>query len=287
MLEEPERSDKNEELDEIRSESSVNDENNDVRESEDKNEERNIQRSKRTKQPPSYFKNYDMAHFALSTEAFVDEVPNSLGCAKTRPNYEYWKAAVEEEIKALQRNETWTVVERPEDVRMIDTSRASKERGPVYHGRKNPVNSHKVAVDSIRFGETPIKSSRMTRGSEDAPRPGRIHKVKVRDIAKRKCDRIAAMIKSRFDKKKLPPKKFAVGDLVLVERTKLVRGLTSGKLVPKYLAPVSVTEELGNERYLEPKPSSPCDLQCPSPSQLRSPNSWLLGSRAGCAATTQ
>lgn len=77
----------------------------------------------------------------------------------------------------------------------------------------------------------------------------RIHKVKVRDIAKRKCDRIAAMIKSRFDKKKLPPKKFAVGDLVLVERTKLVRGLTSGKLVPKYLAPVSVTEELGNERY--------------------------------------
>ncbi|KAK9696749.1 hypothetical protein QE152_g31388 [Popillia japonica] len=122
MLEEPERSDKNEELDEIRSESSVNDENNDVRESEDKNEERNIQRSKRTKQPPSYFKNYDMAHFALSTEAFVDEVPNSLGCAKTRPNYEYWKAAVEEEIKALQRNETWTVVERPEDVRMIDNN---------------------------------------------------------------------------------------------------------------------------------------------------------------------
>lgn len=71
----------------------------------------------------------------------------------------------------------------------------------------------------------------------------------VREIAKRRCERVAATMKRRFDKNKLPPKQFEVGDLVLVERTRLVRGLTSGKLVAKYLGPVRIMEVLGNERY--------------------------------------
>lgn len=36
---------------------------------------------------------------------------------------------------------------------------------------------------------------------------------------------------------------------MLVERKLLVKGLTSGKLVPKYIGPVQIVEVLGNDRY--------------------------------------
>lgn len=56
-------------------------------------------------------------------------------------------------------------------------------------------------------------------------------------------------MKARFDKNKNQAQKFKEGDLVLVKRTQLVKGLSSGKLVSKYIGPVKVIQEMGNDRY--------------------------------------
>lgn len=62
-------------------------------------------------------------------------------------------------------------------------------------------------------------------------------------------ERKAKNMKQRFDKNRLDPIQYQVGDMVLVERTPMVKGLSSGKLVQKYTGPVQITHVLGNDRY--------------------------------------
>lgn len=71
----------------------------------------------------------------------------------------------------------------------------------------------------------------------------------VRKIAKLKCDKTSVKMKQSFDKNKKDAKEFKEGNIVLVERSMLVKGLKSGKLVPKYIGPVKIVEKLGNDRY--------------------------------------
>ncbi|KAJ8937263.1 hypothetical protein NQ318_020650 [Aromia moschata] len=59
----------------------------------------------------------------------------------------------------------------------------------------------------------------------------------------------AKLMKKNFDKKRLEPIQYNVGDMVLVERTPMIKGLSSGKLVQKFTGPVQVTHVLGNDRY--------------------------------------
>ncbi|KAJ8959798.1 hypothetical protein NQ318_011530 [Aromia moschata] len=59
----------------------------------------------------------------------------------------------------------------------------------------------------------------------------------------------AKLMKKNFDKKRLEPIQYNVGDMVLVERTPMIKGLSSGKLVQKFAGPVQVTHVLGNDRY--------------------------------------
>lgn len=80
----------------------------------------------RPRKLPSRFADYEMnfdedEHLALSALSYADEVPESLEIAKTRSDYKYWKEAVDEEIKSLTKNNTWTIVERPKDSRLIDS----------------------------------------------------------------------------------------------------------------------------------------------------------------------
>lgn len=70
----------------------------------------NTRKSTRIRKAPVRYEDYDMAHLALSAESFVNKVPESLEIAKTRSDYKYWKSAVDEEIKALKKNNTWTLV---------------------------------------------------------------------------------------------------------------------------------------------------------------------------------
>lgn len=82
--------------------------------------ETNVRRSTRTKRQPVRYGDYIMVHIALSAESFIDDVPENLENAKNRSDYRYWKAAVEEELKTLKKNNTWTLVRKPENVKVID-----------------------------------------------------------------------------------------------------------------------------------------------------------------------
>ncbi|KAJ8943669.1 hypothetical protein NQ318_010047 [Aromia moschata] len=54
----------------------------------------------------------------------------------------------------------------------------------------------------------------------------------------------AKLMKKNFDKKRLEPIQYNVGDMVLVERTPMIKGLSSGKLVQKFTGPVQYSEWL-------------------------------------------
>jgi len=82
---------------------------------------KNTRKSTRIRKPLVRYEDCDMAHLALSAESFVNEV--SLKIAKTRSDYKYWKSAVDEEIKALKKNNTWTLVKKPKNAKIIDSSK--------------------------------------------------------------------------------------------------------------------------------------------------------------------
>uniref|UniRef100_V5GQJ9 Retrotransposable element n=1 Tax=Anoplophora glabripennis TaxID=217634 RepID=V5GQJ9_ANOGL len=71
----------------------------------------------------------------------------------------------------------------------------------------------------------------------------------LRKKAKERCDLVAKKMKMRFDRNRLGAKIYEKGDTVLVERTMFIKGLTSGKLVPKYIGPLRIIQVLGNDRY--------------------------------------
>jgi hypothetical protein len=70
-----------------------------------------------------------------------------------------------------------------------------------------------------------------------------------RTKASGKIARNAINMKARYDKNRLCARTFQPGDMVFVERTPIIKGLASGKLVQKYIGPVQVTEVLPNDRY--------------------------------------
>lgn len=82
-----------------------------------------VRKSTRIRKAPDRYKDYDMTHLALSAESFVNEVPESLEIAKTRSDYKHWKSAVDEKIKALKKNNTWTLVNKPKNAKIIDSNK--------------------------------------------------------------------------------------------------------------------------------------------------------------------
>lgn len=59
----------------------------------------------------------------------------------------------------------------------------------------------------------------------------------------------ASAMKRRYDKNRGPAVTYKVGEMVMIERTPIVKGLTSGKLVGRYIGPVRVQQVLPNDRY--------------------------------------
>lgn len=89
----------------------------------------------------------DVDHSAMSIETFIDDVPTSLEAAKLRPDYKYWKQAVDEEMAALEENNTWSLVERNEEMRLID----SKWVFSLKRDEHGEVNRYKVRLVARGF----------------------------------------------------------------------------------------------------------------------------------------
>lgn len=88
-----------------------------------KAQEENIIRERRTRKQPAYLADYEteIDHMILSAQAFVDDVPISYENCKTKDDYKYWKEAIDEEVKSLNKNFTWTLVKKPENAKLIDS----------------------------------------------------------------------------------------------------------------------------------------------------------------------
>lgn len=63
----------------------------------------------------------DYAAFALNAETFGDNVPESYQDIFSRENKEEWLQAVQEEIKAIEENDTWTPCDLPSGKKVINT----------------------------------------------------------------------------------------------------------------------------------------------------------------------
>ncbi|KAJ8983227.1 hypothetical protein NQ317_005316 [Molorchus minor] len=119
-----------------------------------------------------------------------------------------------------------------------------RELVKVQRGINSTVNATTgMAPSELLYGFTPEMQN------EVRLKKNRIDLKKARAEAKRRCDLAAKRMKKAYDRRRVDAKQYKVGDVVLVERKLLVKGLKSGKLVPKYIGPVQIVEVVGNDRY--------------------------------------
>lgn len=113
------------------------------------NENQNLERRKRTIKLPKHFKDFEMAHFALNAEAFVEDLPLSLEKAKSKPDYKYWKMAVKEEIECLIKNDAWVLVPKPANVKVLENKWVFR----IKRDQHNNVRKYKARLVAKGFME--------------------------------------------------------------------------------------------------------------------------------------
>ncbi|KXJ62430.1 hypothetical protein RP20_CCG010088 [Aedes albopictus] len=115
-------------------------------------------RPQRTRSAPAWHKDFDVeyASFALNAMNFVEDIPNSIAELKKRDDWQKWKAAMDEEMSSMARNNTWTLVKLPPGRKAITSKWVFKvkrggaekeDRGYASYGasvgqRESDVRSH-------------------------------------------------------------------------------------------------------------------------------------------------
>lgn len=84
----------------------------------------NVRRSDRLKnQPPVHYYQIDNDgddECILSAQSVLDDIPNSYEEIKARADKSKWQVAIEEELKSLSENNTWSLVPRPLNKNVVD-----------------------------------------------------------------------------------------------------------------------------------------------------------------------
>ncbi|KAK9754490.1 Reverse transcriptase (RNA-dependent DNA polymerase) [Popillia japonica] len=102
----------------------------------DKRENTNVRKSSRERKQPEYLKDFlnegeeylkdflnegEIEHMVLNATSFVEELPTNLEEIKTRSDRKEWEGAIKEEMNSLKRNNTWTLVEKPKNIKLINS----------------------------------------------------------------------------------------------------------------------------------------------------------------------
>lgn len=93
-------------------------------ENEKEKEEESIQKEnleihKRITKRPTYLDDYECEFSAFSAEGIIDNIPKTKKEALESENKEKWIAAINEEMESLEKHNTWTIVEKPKNKRII------------------------------------------------------------------------------------------------------------------------------------------------------------------------
>ncbi|XP_023311907.1 uncharacterized protein K02A2.6-like [Anoplophora glabripennis] len=117
----------------------------------------------------------------------------------------------------------------------------------VQSGINGTINATTGTTPSeLLYGYRPRLKFDVVLNNNQADRQGKLKCA--RDQAVANINKSEQRMKQRYDKNRLDAISYNVEDKVLVRRTPLVKGLTSGKLVQKYMGPVVVTHVLGQWR---------------------------------------
>lgn len=60
-------------------------------------------------------------HMAFDAVTFIQQVPSQIEELKNRGGEEYWRGAMEKEIKQTEKNKTWKEVRMQDDVEILNT----------------------------------------------------------------------------------------------------------------------------------------------------------------------
>lgn len=83
--------------------------------------EQNLKReSRRAKKLPERYGDFEM-YMAFDAVSYVEDVPESYENLNGREDEIYWKNAMKEEIKSIEKNETWIEVEKPKNSEILNT----------------------------------------------------------------------------------------------------------------------------------------------------------------------
>lgn len=74
--------------------------------------------SQRERRKPGYLNDY--VAFAMSAEAFIEDIPKDYEEVKRRSDKGKWNEAITEEIRVLEENGTWTLTKLPPGKKLID-----------------------------------------------------------------------------------------------------------------------------------------------------------------------
>lgn len=112
--------------------------------------------SKRQVKLPSKLVDYEM-YMALCGINFVDNIPNSYDEALSGDNSSQWAKSMERELKSIETNETWEIVEKPVGKQILETkwvyAKKEKEEGEERFKARLVVRGFAQNQESINFDE--------------------------------------------------------------------------------------------------------------------------------------
>lgn len=83
-------------------------------------DETNNNQGSRRRRVPKRFDDFEL-YVAYEASKFVDDIPVSYPDIAQHPNAKEWYGAVSREIESIEENETWDVVDKPSNVRVLDS----------------------------------------------------------------------------------------------------------------------------------------------------------------------
>lgn len=102
-----------------------------------------LKRSDRLRKPPGHLSDYEVyMAFALNAKNYVEELPDNVEELREREDWPEWEKAIKEELRSLEKNHTWDLVDLPAGKRVISSKWVFK----IKHKADGSVDRYKARL---------------------------------------------------------------------------------------------------------------------------------------------